>query len=257
MLVGRALGVQGFIFDVLYSTELVDSNKEIFKASKPLASFASYSSYKTNFESDATLPVGVFTLISNCYSYTCIDGKNCYSRFCPHRKEVDQIGDIPQQQTLNPEASVVEEKLWYRTVPLEILDDVSPKERKRQEILFEIIQTEKQFLDDLQMIQNVFIRPLKESDIIEASQRQLFINSVFLNINDIYQTNSKLKRKLLSRQRENFVINSIGDIFASIAEEWYVFVEYGAGQAFAKYLIDEEKASNLKFANFLKVSQLF
>ena len=138
-------------------------------------------------------------------------------------------------------------------MPEEILEAVSSAERKRQEILFEIIQTERQFLDDLQTVQNVFIKPLLETDIIEASQRQIFVETVFLNMTEIYQTNSKLKRKLLSRQRENFVINAIGDIFASIAEEWYVFVEYGAGQAYAKYLVDEEKANNPKFLAFLKV----
>jgi len=210
-MVGRALGAQGFIFDVLYSKELLDTSEEIYKVKKQIKSFASYSSYGGNDE-DLTLLTGVFTFTSNCYSYKCTRNNHCYSYSCPNRKDREL----------------------------------------RQEVLFEIIQTEKQFLDDLQMIQNVFIKPLKELDIIESSQRQVFINSVFLNIYDIYQTNSKLKRKLLSRQRESYSINAIGDIFASIAEEWYIFVEYGASQAFAKCLVDEEKSTNPKFVSFLK-----
>jgi hypothetical protein len=245
-MVGRALGAQGFIFDVLYSKELLDTSEEIYKVKKQIKSFASYSSYGGNDE-DLTLPTGVFTITSNCYSYKCTRNNHCYSYSCPNRK--DRELSITHTRQVS---EVVEAKLWYKTVPKEVLDNVSPAERKRQEVLFEIIQTEKQFLDDLQMIQNVFIKPLKELDIIESSQRQVFINSVFLNIYDIYQTNSKLKRKLLSRQRESYSINAIGDIFASIAEEWYIFVEYGASQAFAKCLVDEEKSTNPKFVSFLK-----
>jgi hypothetical protein len=245
-MVGRALGAQGFIFDVLYSMELVDSSDEIYKVKKQIKSFASYGSYSGN-DGDETLPTGVFTFTSDCYSYKCISNNYCYSYSCPNRKDREFSINHGRQAS-----TVVDEKLWYKTVPQEVLDNVSPAERKRQEILFEIIQTEKQFLDDLQMIQNVFIKPLREMDIIESSQRNAFIDSVFLNIDDIYQTNSKLKRKLLSRQRESYCINAIGDIFASIAEEWYIFVEYGAGQAFAKCLIDEEKSNNPKFVHFLK-----
>ena len=251
-MVGRCLGTHGFIFDVLYSSELVDSSKEIFKVRKPITSFASSASYSGNCEKDNTLPVGVYTLVSNCYSYTCKEGSSCYSNFCPRKTDLETLVERTQFKNL-VEESVLEEKLWFKIVPEEILEAVSSAERKRQEILFEIIQTERQFLDDLQTVQNVFIKPLLETDIIEASQRQIFVETVFLNMNEIYQTNSKLKRKLLSRQRENFVINAIGDIFASIAEEWYVFVEYGAGQAYAKYLVDEEKANNPKFLAFLKV----
>jgi hypothetical protein len=41
------------------------------------------------------------------------------------------------------------------TVPQEVLDSVTDGERKRQEIIFEIIQTEREFVSDLLLIQKV------------------------------------------------------------------------------------------------------
>ena len=144
-------------------------------------------------------------------------------------------------------------QLWYMSVPPEVLLSVTDAERKRQEIIYEVIQTEREFVDDLYLIQTVFIRPLLEGDIIEESRKTSFISSVFLNLGELYSINSKLKRKLIARQRENPVVETVGDIFASIVDEFYPYVEYGAGQIFAKYVLDEEKANNPEFAKFLKV----
>jgi hypothetical protein len=92
-----------------------------------------------------------------------------------------------------------------------------------------------------------------ESDIIEPVRRESFLSSVFLNMRELYNVNSKLFRKLIARQNENYVVYSIGDIFINIVDEFYPYVEYGSQQILAKSLLDEEKANNPEFVKFLKV----
>lgn len=47
------------------------------------------------------------------------------------------------------------EVLWASTVPESVLANLLPLERKRQEILFELINTEKEYVDDIMMLKRV------------------------------------------------------------------------------------------------------
>lgn len=96
------------------------------------------------------------------------------------------------------------------------------------------------------------MRPLVEQDIIPEERRERFVADLFLNIPNLHTINSKLLRKLISRQKENHVVDKLGDIFVNIVDEFYPYVEYGAKQVFAKNLLEEEKANNPALIKFLK-----
>lgn len=146
-------------------------------------------------------------------------------------------------------------ELWSASVPPEILESVSKKEITRQEVIYEIIMTEKDFVKDLENTIRYYVEPLKERDIISAHKRAEFIKDVFSNIQELYNINSKLLKKLISRQKEAYVVDKIGDIFANITHEAYPYVEYGAQQVFAKSILDEERANNPELAKFLKETE--
>lgn len=46
-------------------------------------------------------------------------------------------------------------KYWSTTVPSEIVALVSDEEKKRQEAIFEVIQKEKEYVDDLDLVHKV------------------------------------------------------------------------------------------------------
>ncbi|XJO72365.1 hypothetical protein BDV3_003492 [Batrachochytrium dendrobatidis] len=251
LLLGRALDAQGFFHDVTYTHRLRDSPHELYK-------FESWESEDTKTRDLDLLPHGVFTLLTDCYVPTCTRDQLCYSITCPRR--------IEQRTRLHRQANMllsrhyskgsINEKaigtLWSTSVSKEIVASVSDKERLRQEVIFEIINGEREFVEDLDIMTKVFIQPLRERNIIEPERKEKFIQDVFLNITELHTINSKLLRKLLIRQKENPVVDKIGDIFINIANEFYPYVEYGAKQVYAKNLLDEEKASNLDFVKFLK-----
>ena len=80
VILGRALDSQGFIHDVNYTARLRDSPFELYKLAEPIGANAI-----------TPLPVGIFTVISDCYSPTCTKDRLCYSIICPRRFEQVRI----------------------------------------------------------------------------------------------------------------------------------------------------------------------
>ncbi|KAI8592041.1 hypothetical protein BDZ88DRAFT_392856 [Geranomyces variabilis] len=270
LLLGRALDAQKFFHDVTYNHRLRDSPNELYKFQSPTAPGPSSSVMPILEElmmangacadpEDGGLPNGVFTLLTDCYSPTCTRDRLCYSVACPRRLEQQtrllthtssQLQRSPSRVSLTEVGR--DHQLWSTSVPKEIVESVSDHERKRQEVIFETIQTEREFVADLEIIERIFVEPLRKSDIISADRMETFIEDVFYNIHELYTINSRLLTKLLARQKEGNIVDKIGDIFVSVVDEFEAYVRYGGQQVLAKYALDQERASNPEFARFLQ-----
>ena len=113
---------------------------------------------------DAPLPTGVFTLLTDCYSPTCSRDRLCYSIACPRRLEQQARLNMKPQPGLKKQISkeslgelVTTEPgtLWIHSVPQEIVNSVSEKEKKRQEAINEVIYTERDFVRDMEYLRDV------------------------------------------------------------------------------------------------------
>ena len=118
---------------------------------------------------DAPLPTGVFTLLTDCYSPTCSRDRLCYSIACPRRLEQQARLNMKPQPGLKKQISkeslgelVTTEPgtLWIHSVPQEIVNSVSEKEKKRQEAINEVIYTERDFVRDMEYLRDVRFSPL-------------------------------------------------------------------------------------------------
>lgn len=116
LLLGRALDAQKFFHDVTYDHRLRDSPAELYQFRERLATFrdadlspapADESAYPAGVlppphqarprrasvadtvasDEASSLPSGVFTLLTDCYSPTCTRDRLCYSIACPRRLE--------------------------------------------------------------------------------------------------------------------------------------------------------------------------
>jgi hypothetical protein len=95
LLLGRALDAQKFFHDVTYDHRLRDSALELYQFKERLtAPFLSSDDLSPADDPDAavsidesTIPSGVFTLLTDCYSPTCTRDRLCYSIACPRRLE--------------------------------------------------------------------------------------------------------------------------------------------------------------------------
>lgn len=249
LLLGRSLDAQKFFHDVTYAHRLRDSTNEI------------YQFRETMMEEQADVN-GVFTLLTECYSPTCTRDRLCYSIACPRRLEQQARLNMRIQPGLKREESRAslhedtndeEQKLWINTVPKDVADSVSDKEKKRQEVISELMYTERDFVKDLEYLRDFWMKPLRNpaTSPIPEHRREKFVRTVFSNCQEVYMVNSRLAESLTRRQQKEPVVRNVGDIFLEFVPHFVPFIKYGANQLFGKYEFEHEKRTNAAFSKFV------
>ncbi|KAG0326928.1 RHO1 GDP-GTP exchange protein 2 [Dissophora globulifera] len=272
LLLGRALDAQKLFHDVTYDHRLRDSVNELYQFRNKLItggprirSMESHDyrpSYSTSDSmDDADAVNGVFTLLTDCYSSTCTRDRLCYSIACPRRLEqqsrlnLTPNGGLKRALSRSASKEKKDQRLWITSVSKEVAEACSADEKKRQEVIFELIYTEKDFVNDLKYLNDKWITPIRNLELLPESRREAFIDRVFYNIRDVYAVNSKLGESLLKRQATYAVIPEIGDIFLEHVVNFSPFVLYGANQIEAKYEFEHEKNTNNTFSKFVEETE--
>ncbi|KAL4895464.1 Rho guanyl nucleotide exchange factor [Aspergillus ambiguus] len=258
LLLGRALDAQKFFHDVTYDHRLRDAPGELYQFKETMGEEAPSSDVN-----------GVFTLLTECYSPTCTRDSLCYSIACPRRLEQQARLNLKPQPGLRTSASKGslhgdddndDQKLWIKMVPKEVADSLDDKQKKRQEIIFELMYTERDFVKDLEYLRDFWMRPLRSGSSTSPSpipehRREKFIRTVFGNCLEVLKVNSALAEALNARQKESHVVRTIGDIFLQHAPRFDPFIKYGANQLYGKYEFEKEKSSNPAFAKFVEETE--
>jgi len=255
LLLGRALDAQKFFHDVTYEHRLRDSSCEVYQ-------------FKDGLVDEAHEVNGVFTLLTECYSPTCTPNQLCYSIACPRRLEQQARLNMKPQPGLKRQDSRSslhgdddkEQKLWIHSVPKEIAEGVTDKEKKRQEVIMEAIYTERDFVKDLEYLRDFWMKPLKSTNPqnpspIPEHRREKFIRTVFGNVLEVHSVNVKLAEALTRRQQQSHVVHNIGDIFLEYVPLFEPFIKYGSNQLYGKFEFEKEKSSNPAFAKFVEETE--
>ncbi|KAF8457461.1 CNH domain-containing protein [Terfezia claveryi] len=256
LLLGRSLDAQRLFHDVTYEHRLRDSGSEVYQ-------------FRSLVDEDRSEVNGVFTLLTECYSPTCTRDNLCYSIACPRRLEQQaRLNMKPQpglkrqesKSSLHGDDDEKDQKLWIHSVPKEIADGVSDKEKKRQEVICEVIYTERDFVKDLEYLRDFWIKPLRSNNPqspspIPEHRREIFIRMVFSNVLEVHAVNARLAEALTKRQQQSAVVNNIGDIFLEYVPMFDPFIKYGSSQLYGKYEFEKEKAANPAFAKFVEETE--
>ncbi|KAJ7623723.1 signal transducer [Roridomyces roridus] len=198
------------------------------------------------------LPTAVVTMLTKCYSPSCGEGRPCYSHSCPTRGN-SIISQIP-----GPTEAVVgpSREAWIKTVPREVIDSLPESEINRQTIIHKLINKEEQYLQDLDIVENIFIQPLRAANppVIPPAELEDFIDEVFGNILDLRECNRRLLEVIYVRQREQApVIQRIGDIFLDAATEFRLaYPIYVGHHPLAEKRMKEELEVNSGFRLFVE-----
>ena len=251
LLLGRALDAQRFFHDVTYDHRLRDSPQEVYQFQESLADTPS----QVN---------GIFTLLTECYSATCTPDQLCYSIGCPRRLEQQARLNLKPQPGLRRQDSrsslhedqPEEQKLWINTVSKDVADSVSETEKKRQEVICEIMYTERDFVKDLEYLRDFWMKPLRgmvptTPSPISEHRRDKFIRTVFSNVMDVHAVNFRFAEALTRRQQQNPVVRNVGDIFLEWVPRFDPFIRYGSRQLYGKNEFEQEKSSNQAFVRFV------
>jgi len=105
-------------------------------------------------------PTGVIVHVAQCYSPTCFEDSPCYSYSCPKRRIYEKV--INKKVSLEHIKTTINNTLplqttWSTSIGKPYVKKMEKKEIKRQEIIYEFIQTEKEYVDDLYAVQTVNI----------------------------------------------------------------------------------------------------
>ncbi|CAJ0863804.1 7389_t:CDS:10 [Entrophospora sp. SA101] len=191
------------------------------------------------------------------------DSKGCYSTTCknyvhnqnPQPPSINN-NDIGRKSIPDFDNTLLPKFSWMNSAPKEILDKISRNELKRQEIIFETIYTEEDYINDLIILETVYVKQLRNATppIIPPERLEEFIKGIFCNVFDgILTDNKKMLHLLKTRQQQSHVIEKIGDIFLECAQQFgHHYIKYNENFPFADYLVKNEKLKNHNFKEFLE-----
>jgi hypothetical protein len=124
-------------------------------------------------------------------------------------------------------------------------------------IIHKLITKEKQYIEDLDIVETIFITPLRTANppVMTRSVLDEFIKEVFGNILQLRECNHQLLDCLYIRQREQgLIVQSIGDIFLTAATDFRaVYPIYIGRHPLAEKRLKEELEHNPEFRLFIEV----
>ncbi|KAF8874204.1 hypothetical protein CPB84DRAFT_1967046 [Gymnopilus junonius] len=136
---------------------------------------------------------------------------------------------------------------WASLVDKTALDGIPPGERKRQEAIFELINTEAAYVRDLQLIVEVFYSSMMPM----LSPKEVTV--VFANIEDLLLTNTVFVSSLEERQKDcRLYVDKIGDILLTHIPNMAVYTEYCVNQSTAIKVLKSLRDSNAELAAHLQ-----
>ncbi|CAA7267017.1 unnamed protein product [Cyclocybe aegerita] len=97
---------------------------------------------------------------------------------------------------------------WHRLVPEEAREALGKQEVQRQSVLFEVVKSEREYVADLEAVQQEGIAADYQEPALTA-----FIQEVFGNLNEILSHHNRILAALFARQRDQHpLIQSVADL---------------------------------------------
>ncbi|KAI9321749.1 hypothetical protein BX666DRAFT_1850207 [Dichotomocladium elegans] len=219
-------------------------------------------------EPQTELPQGVYVPFTSCYSPRCDPNVGCYANSCPNRPPINRTHSTRSDSGSAAASSIASShdtafsKSWQGSVSREILQSTPPDEIKRQEAIYELIYTEEGYLGDLNLLGEVYARPLRTAQCLPANYRDSFCDKVFGNYADLIAIHKALYRELHDHQllcQERTIggfVDRVGDILLRHVSKFVdVYSKYGPQVPLAEYEVKRELRRNILFHNFVKERQ--
>lgn len=193
---------------------------------------------------------------TGCYAPMLHDYKSsarCYSHHC---QRTEKKIDLSSQPGLKAD----EDWATYYKLKKEDVERHDKKEVERQNILHELVQKEENYLQELDVIRQLYRDKLKEANppLLSPKRVESFLNQVFGKVDIVKRANEDhLLPQMKYRQKEQgpWVVG-----FSDILREWIrkakvAYIEYASSYPNAVYKIRQEMERNMLFKTFLEKTQ--
>ncbi|XP_027569208.2 intersectin-1 isoform X1 [Pipra filicauda] len=134
---------------------------------------------------------------------------------------------------------------------LHLLDMLTPTERKRQGYIHELIVTEENYVTDLQLVTEIFQKPLLESELLTEKE----VAMIFVNWKELIMCNIKLLKALRVRKKmsgEKMPVKMIGDILTAQLPHMQPYIRFCSCQLNGAALIQQKTDEVPEFKEFVK-----
>uniref|UniRef100_A0A3Q3WIF9 Intersectin-1 n=1 Tax=Mola mola TaxID=94237 RepID=A0A3Q3WIF9_MOLML len=132
-----------------------------------------------------------------------------------------------------------------------LLDMLSPMERKRQGYIHELIVTEENYVNDLQLVTEIFHKPLLECELLTEKE----VAMIFVNWKELIMCNIKLLKALRVRKKmsgDRMPVKMIGDILTNQLPHMQPYIRFCSCQLNGATLIQQKTDDNPEIKDFLK-----
>ena len=177
----------------------------------------------------------------------------CYSHHC---QRTEKKIDLSSQPGLKPD----EDWATYYKLKREDVEGHDKKEVERQNILHELVQKEENYLQELDVLRQLYRDKLKSANppLLSPKRIESFLNQVFGKVDSVKRANEEhLLPQMKYRQKEQgpWVVG-----FSDILREWIrkakvAYIEYASSYPNAVYKIRMEMERNMLFKTFLNTTQ--
>ncbi|OXG26963.1 hypothetical protein C359_04993 [Cryptococcus neoformans Bt120] len=225
---------------------LRDSSDDVFRFMGEMEGMASGADTLTT-----ELPKGLMTMATRCYSPSCTGDKRCYSPRCPYKTSPDTF--LPTKESITPLPTPVSIRHddWKENIDPLMLRDLSPRAITRQDVIRQALSSELAYEADLSIMEDLFITHLRLADppiIPDPIHREEFIHEVFHNALELREASKRLIEEFTIRQREQPIIQFVGDLFLQAATEFRnIYPEYTGSLPQAEVALSKELEENTEF----------
>ncbi|CAG0918975.1 unnamed protein product [Notodromas monacha] len=128
---------------------------------------------------------------------------------------------------------------------LKALASLDACEKRRQECIAELINTEEAYVADMAIVKEVFEKPLRQNAVLTEYE----CHEIFVNWDELHHCNDKLLRALRVRKtRSNHgIISTVGDIMCENFPNMTQYIRYCACQLRACEILHRKKEENSEF----------
>ncbi|VEN52760.1 unnamed protein product [Callosobruchus maculatus] len=104
---------------------------------------------------------------------------------------------------------------WQNLVTAEELRNLSPHEKKRQDVINELFHTENSHVRNLNVLYKIFYRKILESQTLKPDE----LNLLFPNIKEMFDVHREINKEMWRRRKEDPIVKELGDTLLGIFNE--------------------------------------
>eukprot|EP00090_Calanus_glacialis_P013221 TRINITY_DN2186_c0_g1_i1.p1 TRINITY_DN2186_c0_g1~~TRINITY_DN2186_c0_g1_i1.p1 ORF type:complete len:504 (-),score=133.14 TRINITY_DN2186_c0_g1_i1:137-1591(-) len=124
-------------------------------------------------------------------------------------------------------------------------------EKKRENLIQELFKTEENYLDSLKLVFEIFIKPIRTSNILTKQE----ISILFINWKDLIITNTKLMKSMRIRKTMEQKQSTVGDILCENFPAMTAYIRFCSSQFSAAALLQKLVEMRPEFDTLLRQCQ--